>query len=77
MHAHAAKCLYTHACKYTHMYASMHMHVHASMYMHMHAHIYIYILIWKSLKSKQAISMKKKQNQIYAHVILLQVSEVN
>ena len=45
-----------HACKHTNMYASMHMHAS----MHVHMNVYIYIL--KSLKSKQAISVKK---QIY------------
>ena len=54
---------------HTHMYASMYMHMHAPMH-HAHAyariHLYIYILIWKPLKSKQAIYMKKKkQIQIY------------
>ena len=88
-----AKCIYTHAGTHAHMYVCMHTHVHAAkcLYIHgcMHTHVclhghtcarihlYIYILIKKSLKSKQGISMKKKTDKIYACNFLLQVSEVN
>ena len=56
-HAHAYMLINTHSC----------MHTHVCMHAHAWIHLYIYILIWKSFKSKQAISTRKnKKKQIYA-----------
>ena len=65
-----AKSTYTHACTCTCMHThvlNIHTPMHActSMYACMHSlckHTF-YILIWKSLRSKQAISMKKQQQR--------------
>ena len=68
-HARTHTHTYTHVCIRAYAYACIHAHAYARI------HLYIHILIWKSLKSKQAISMKNPN--IYNHVILLQVSKAN